>query len=366
MNNKYINTIDLITLFRVIWREKFIIVITISVFITIGFLTAFGSQEEYLSNVKLMPENEQGNQLSSLGSLARQFGVSTSTNTSGGIPTSLYPDVAQNLIMLEQLMKYEISINNNEDDVTLYEYFTTRQTSSRIAVIKENTLGLPSKIIRWLRSLISTSRSTTTEFNNPVNSDTSNSRIKSFKKSEWTMIEDLQKRINVVQDYDTGIIHINVKMPNPILAAEVADYVVEFLIRYITNYRTEKTRNDVEFIEERLDEAKIKFQEAQKELASYTDRQRGTTRATDDIERQKLESEYNLAFNIYNTMSERLEETKIRLQEVTPVVSVLDPPAIPYKKSEPKRLRILITYFGIGIIISAVIVQIKIHLTSDI
>lgn len=162
---------------------------------------------------------------------------------------------------------------------------------------------------------------------------------------------------------DTGCGYRNhyceVKMPDPLLAAKIAAQVVHFLTEYITNYRTEKTRGDVEFIEDRLAEAKINFEKAQTELASYTDRQRATTRATDDVERQRLENEFSIAFNIYNIMAQRLEETKIRLQEVTPAVSILDPPAVPNKRSEPLRIRTFLIFCVSGFTVGIVFVNLK-------
>ena len=186
-----------------------------------------------------------------------------------------------------------------------------------------------------------------------------NTIIQQFQDSEWAMIENLRSRITVTQDVDTGIIVVEVKMPDPLLAAKIAAQVVHFLTEYITNYRTEKTRGDVEFIEDRLEEAKINFEKAQTELASYTDRQRATTRATDDVERQRLENEFSIAFNIYNIMAQRLEETKIRLQEVTPAVSILDPPAVPNRRSEPLRMRTFLIFIVAGFVVSVVFVNLK-------
>ena len=136
------------------------------------------------------------------------------------------------------------------------------------------------------------------------------------------------------------------------------------MTQYITDYRTEKTRKDVEFIEQRLIEAKSNFEEAQRALASYTDRQRATKRALDNVDQQRLENEFSIAFNVYNTMAQRLEEAKIRLQEVTPVVSILDPPAVPEQRSEPLRLRILATFLLAGLAAGVALVYIKLRIKS--
>jgi uncharacterized protein involved in exopolysaccharide biosynthesis len=55
-------------------------------------------------------------------------------------------------------------------------------------------------------------------------------------------------------------------------------------------------------------------------------------------------------------MAERLEEARIKLQEETPVVNILEPAAVPDRRSEPKRTQLLILYtifggiVGVGLI----------------
>ena len=102
------------------------------------------------------------------------------------------------------------------------------------------------------------------------------------------------------------------------------------------------------FIEERHREARIAFEEAQRDLARFNDENRGQLTAMARTEEQMLQSRYNLTFNLYNTMAERLEQARIKLQEETPVVNILEPAAVPDRRSEPKRAQILIIYTMLG------------------
>lgn len=356
--------IDYVALIQTYWQQRKTIFIVVFVFALIGFINAYSAQEEYTSQVKLMPESEQQQSLGGLGGLARQFGVNTSFESGEGIPVSFYPEVAKNLIMLNRLMNYQIRTQNIDEPLTLQEYFQQSANKSPFAVIQKYTIGLPGLILNWVRGLIPSPKKKNTLQIDQSTEESHQTIIQNFNDAEWNMIENLRSRISVIQDQETGIIVVEVMMPDPVLAAETANQVVELLKEYITNYRTEKTKKDLEFIEERLDDAKIKFLEAQQALASYSDRQRGTTRATDDIERQRLENEFSIAFNIYNVMAQRLEETKIRLQEVTPVVSILDPPAIPNQRSEPQRMRIILVFVIIGFVVGVIAVNVNRQIRS--
>ncbi|MEX2368802.1 MAG: Wzz/FepE/Etk N-terminal domain-containing protein, partial [Candidatus Paceibacterota bacterium] len=146
--------IDLIELIRTIWNERTLIYKTVGVFIVIGLMVALGSREEYTSEIKLMPESQQGSSMGGLGGLARQFGVNTGTReTREGIPPSLYPDVTRSLVVMQRLMDYEVEVQGQEEPVTLYAYFREHQSSSTLATVKKYTIRLPFTILGGIRSL---------------------------------------------------------------------------------------------------------------------------------------------------------------------------------------------------------------------
>src|SRR5690625_669795 len=165
-----------------------------------------------------------------------------------------------------------------------------------------------------------------------------------MRNRDWSTVQQLRSRIESVNDSDTGIVTISVKMQDPVVAAEIARLAVNQLSDYVTRYRTEKSQRDVKFIQERLEEAKQNFEEVQQELAHFTDANRGQLTAVARIEEQQLQSRYNLTFNLYNTMAERLEEAQIKLQEDTPVVNITEPPAVPDRSSEPNRVSIVVLF----------------------
>src|SRR5690625_5407626 len=70
---------------------------------------------------------------------------------------------------------------------------------------------------------------------------------------DWSTVRQLRSRIESVNDSDTGIVTISVKMQDPVVAAEIARLAVNQLSDYVTRYRTEKSQRDVKFIHERLE-----------------------------------------------------------------------------------------------------------------
>jgi hypothetical protein len=150
--------ITLIDVIVTLWAEKVLIVIVTTAFIFLGLFVAFGSTEEFSSQVKLMPENQQVNRLGSLGGFARQFGITPGQDMFEGIPPTIYPEIARSLGLMTLLMEHEVTLPGTNSKVSLFEYFTEHQQTSAVDFASKYTIGLPITVIAWLRDLFSSEK----------------------------------------------------------------------------------------------------------------------------------------------------------------------------------------------------------------
>lgn len=304
-DNDEINIVEAI---RALWEGRKTVLKTVAVLAVIGLIVALVSVEEYTSEVKVLPDSQESTSLGALGGLAQQFGFSAAPQTSGeGIPANLYPAIIRSNIFLNELMAYEVSLTGGSERVTLETYFSGYQAFS----LFKYTVMLPFTFKKWLTS---GGGNETTAVDQAIADNDKLNRLVRMSREDWRILRQLRNRISVTQDSETGSVTIQVKMQDPVIAADIADEVVQMLSEYITEKRTEKARQDVRFIEERFEEAKERFEEAQKELAAFNDANRGQLMAMARTEEQLLQSRYDLNFNIYNSMAERLEQARIKLQ----------------------------------------------------
>ena len=56
-----------------------------------------------------------------------------------------------------------------------------------------------------------------------------------------------------------------------------------------------------------------------------------------------------LTFNVYNTLAQKLEQDKLRVQEQTPVYTIIQPATVPLKAASPKKPLILIGFVFLAI-----------------
>lgn len=342
--------IDVYDLLKTINNRRTILVNTLLIFLALGLIVAILSNEEYTTNVKLLPESQSELPLGRLGSLATQFGFSVAPQASGDIlAANLYPDIIKSNAFIVELMDYEVTLANNSQKLPLKVYIDDYQNKSYL----KQLITIAVTLKNWVTD---ESENELSNIDKAFSDQDKINRLIEMSKEDWEILRDIKDRITTILDNETGIVSVSVKMQDPLVAADIADEIVQMLSDYIIDNRTKKARRDAEFVEERFKEAKIQFEQAQRELAEFNDANRGQLTALAKTEEQLLQSRYNLKFNLYNSMAERLEEARIKLQEDTPVINIMEPAAVPDKKSEPNRILILIMFSGFGVFIGVLLI----------
>lgn len=320
---KDIISIDFSAFFKIIWKEK-IWIIPITLLFTIGGITyALYAREEFVSTGKILPEYQsKAGGLGQFAGLASLAGIDVSSAGGGGsdaIRPDLYPDVLKSTPFFLDLFKVKVKTTENKE-MTFSQFYDNFVLDNDIKE-KDTKIKFP----------------------------TSNQYIAVSYQTEKNL-KDLRERISAVIDKKTGLITVTVKLPDPVVATIITDYSMNFLTNYITNYRTEKAKRDLNFLAERLDAAKGKYYNNQAKKAQYSDQYQLSMMKLQaaDLQRERIESEYKISSTFYNTLLQKYEEAKLKLQQETPVIKVLEPPVVPNKRSEPKRAIVVLiaTFLG--------------------
>lgn len=326
---KDIISIDFKALLQVLKKEKWLIFGLVSVFTIIGTVYAFILKEEFISEGKILPEVQS--KMSGLGQyagLAALAGVDLASASGGGadaVRPDLYPDVLRSTPFFLQLFQERIKDKDNKE-LTFQNFYTKE--------VLDGELKEKDQIIKYPQS---------------------DSYI-SFNRQTEKNIKDLKERIICTYDKKVGVISIAVKMPDPVVAANVARFSMNYLTDYIINYRTEKQKRDLDFLADRLNAAKGKFYSNQSKKASYTDQMplSSLRLQSADLQRERIESDYKISSTFYNSLLQKYEEAKLKMQQETPVIKVLEPPVVPNLKSEPKKVIIIIFSFFVGVVFSLI------------
>lgn len=317
--------IDLIELAKTIWDNRKTIYRFVAVGVVLGLLVALFSPKEYVSDATLMPEYSTESMGGSASSLLQQYGGliglsgGTYNSASNAIRVDLYPKIVESLSFQDKLARQEFYFADYDTTTSIYEYYLEIMSPGVLGYLTQYTVGLPGIIITAIKG-------EDVAFSSGVSDE---DEIVELTKLEMDVIEVLRQRVSASLDEESGVVTVRAQMSDPKLAASVAKYTIDELTKYLVEYRTEKVIRDLEFIEEQLNDARERFREAQLELADFDDSNQGNLTARAQTERQRLQSEYDIAFNLYNSLTQQFEEAKLKVQEETPVFKVLQPVQVP-------------------------------------
>jgi capsular polysaccharide biosynthesis protein len=141
-----------------------------------------------------------------------------------------------------------------------------------------------------------------------------------------------------------SLITIEVTDQDPHVAAMMADSVKEHLQNYITEYRTKKARYDLEFTEKLYKDAKKSYERTRQLYADYLDSNHDVIIENVRQKQTDLENEMQLRYNNYNAVSTQLLAAKVRVQEVTPAFTTLEPATVPLWPAGPNRSRLVVLF----------------------
>ena len=321
--------IDIIAVIQFLWSKRKLFLKSSGIAVIIGLVIAFSIPKEYTTTVKLMPEtNNTASKMGNLGGLAAMAGIDiNSGNSQDAISPEVYPDIVHSTPFLLELFPQEVTNKKKTLKMSLFNYLKGHQKEAWGNLI----IQAPLKGISYLVEMLG-------------DEDHQPDKIDPFflTKEQKDIIKKLQERISIFVDKKTQVVTVSVRMQDPVISARVTDNVVEKLKKYITNYRTQKAKKDLEFTEKVLKEAQDAYYKAQQTYAAFEDGNKNIVSASYRTELERLKNEMTLTFNVYNTLAQKQEQDKLRVQEQTPVYTIIEPASVPLKASTPKKVLILI------------------------
>src|SRR5690606_21276011 len=189
----------------------------------------------------------------------------------------------------------------------------------------------------------------------------------SFDKLE--AMEEGGRMVGVDTDTETGLMTVTVTARDPVLAASLAARLIEELRTRVQAIRTQKAREDLEFIRERAAEAEADLTAARNRLARFDDQNRGVNSARLLAERSRLNQDVAFAAQVYGEYQSELKQAEIEVQRASPVLTVLDRPVVPLRPSRPQRKTIVLIWallgLGLGVIASFVVEAVRVEAASE-
>lgn len=321
--------IDLLELALKVWAERKFILKACGCAVIVGLVIAFSIPKEYTATATIAPEISDGKSGGGLSSLAAMAGLNMNTSSGAdAIYPDLYPDIVASTPFITGLFDVHVQDLKAKVDTTLYCYLDEYQRAPWWSAV----ISAPFNALGWALSLFK---------DEAVEGD---SKLDPFHltKDEAAVAVALSKRIGISVDKKTGLTTLTVTMQDARISACLTDTVLSRLQDYITEYRTTKARKDFQFQQGLFERKKKEYEKAQDEYAKFADANKNIILLSYRAEQERLENEMRLAYNVYTSVAQQLQMSEAKVQEITPVYTVVEPATIPIKASKPSKPMILI------------------------
>ena len=332
--------IDLVEVVRKLWKNRKLILKITVVFMVLGVLVALFSPKEYTAGCTMVPQSGDKKVCGNLSGLASMVGINLG-GASGGevLSPTIYPKIVASIPFKKDLMVTPLKFEGYAQPITLLDYYTKdeyQKFSLGHAIVKY-TVGLPGVIMSAIRGEDTTRISAG-----------KGSAIQSLSKDEKKMAEMLNKMISLNVNDKDGYVQLSASLGEPLAVAQLAERAQELLQTYITDFKIEKVKSNLTFVEQQYDAAKKRYEKMQDSLARFRDANKSFSSAVAKTQEEALTNEYNLTYSVYSELAKQMEQAKIAVNETTPILTIVEPVVVPMERSKPKRglICVLFTFLG--------------------
>jgi uncharacterized protein involved in exopolysaccharide biosynthesis len=313
------SSIDFGAIWQAIKKHKMLYAKVLPIAFFIAIVIGFSIPKTYNCKILLAPEmGGKASSTSGLASLASSFGVNIGSGSATGdaITPTVYPDLMNSVDFKTALFPVKVQRKGDKAPMTLYHYYKNEW-----------------KYAWWEHffGLMAPKKQKDTLVNN-------------FELTgEQTYIAGLINK-NVVCSIDkkTNLITINVTAQDPHVAALLADSVKNRLQDFLTEYRTNKARNDLEYAQKLQKQAKKDYERARQLYVDYMDANQDVVLMAAMQKQTDLENEMQLQYNNYNALNAQVIDAKAKVQEVTPAFTTLQSATVPLDPAGPKKGQIVL------------------------
>lgn len=311
-------------LFDTLWQKRKVFYWVLQITFVASAILIFCVPKEYTCEVVLAPEVQNAGASGSLQAMASTLGIDM--NNMANVD-ALYPKIYPEIIKSPDFL------------VTLFDIPVATVDSSFVGTFEKYLLRsykIPfwqrwkGKIRAWIVPKEVVPKLA-------VNSD-NGINVFCMNSAQWHVIYLMKDNITCNVDKKTDVITLKITAQDKLTCAIVGDYVGKELQAFVTEYRTRKARVDLRYYEDVMRAAQLEYQQASIDYINFIDSHSGINLEKYRVEAQNLQTEMELKRSAYTSFQKQYLATQARLQENTPVFTVLQSATIPLKASGPKRM----------------------------
>ncbi len=325
------------------WKKILLFALVGAVF---GLIAAFSIPRTYTTKAVVAPELITRSSAGGLSSLASLAGINMNNMAlTDAMHPDMYPEIIHSTNFYLNLFDMPVTVQTKDSLVhtDLYDYMVNYYKRPWYGAI----LGLPQAMIGGIKKL----------FTHEEEEETGHEHVDSLRltRQQEMVVRALAKRITANVEKRSYVITLQVTMQDPVIAAQLANAVIDNLRRFVVSYRTEKSRENVDYYQKLYDENREAYLKAQRALAYYMDSHQNISGRSTMVQQQQLQNEVQLRYQMYSQTAQNLMNAQAKVQQEAPVLVVIQPGIAP-QRGKPSKTKLVLLWLVIGALAGVVFV----------
>lgn len=304
-------TIDMRYINRKLFHHWIWFVTILPLVLIISYLIICSVPRYYTTSTKLAPEIESPKGTGgAMSSIASSLGIDISNmQSTDAITPLLYPELMEDNKFITNLFKIKIITIDNKTKCDYFTYLSKFQKKPWWSRYKKDKM---------------------------VSENTPNPYL--LTKEQDGIVKEIRSNIKISVNSKNGVITITTSDQDPLVCKTVTDSLRTILKGYIVKYRTDKAKADYAYYNKLTEKAKAKYEQARRKYGQFGDSNQDIQLESYQLQQEELENDMQLKYNEYTAMNTQLQQAAAKIQEKTPVFTLIKGAEVPIKPAGPKRL----------------------------
>ena len=289
--------------------------------------------QSYISINPIGDNINSGRSVGGLQSLASEYGVNLNVADFINDKPSFYiPDIVNSRILKKAVISNKWNTNNGEVD--LIDYWQINDTTKfSIGKLIGSFLG---------------------------GNENKNLELRFMDAA----IDKLSEQL-LVQEEESGLIVISVLMEESQLAADISNFIANYIKEYVSDIMLSYSSTHRAFIEERLKYSKNELSQSEEELKEFSEKNPFAVDTPElQLQRGRLLRNMEVNQQVYITLRQQYEMARINELKEIPVINILDNAEPASDEAKPQKLLTIFIVTLLSLILSSSYVIIKDEINS--
>ena len=300
----------------------------------IAVTVIYFTNPKYTARVTFFSDNDKGGKLGGYASIASQFGIDLGMGNEGAFSGDNLIALFKSRVIIEKTLYSKV--DSNSKMLLIDQYFINHKIEE-IGIKGRKSYDLTQTLF----------------------SQIDDQRLKD--SIVGVIFEKYTKKNLEIEKVDrkVDIIYVALTENNEVYAKKFTEKMVNNVIDYYMNYKTSKSRNNVEILRHQADSVRECLFGGINTVAALNDLNVNPLKQTPKTGIQKKQTEMQVNAALYTELLKNLEISELTLKKETPLIQVIDRPVLPLKNEKLGRAIGGIIGMIIGCIITCIFLGIR-------